>query len=89
MPGTEGVPSWEAEGYGCGCGCCGQDGRPGALLGWGERVSHGGKVFRADREVSEEPFLHPEDCGKVLCFLGGWAWNLWSLELLTPGAARK
>lgn len=39
--------------------------------------------------VLEEPFLHPEDCGKVLGFLGGWAWNLQGLELLTPGAARK
>lgn len=41
--------------------------------------------------VSDEPFSTLRTVGKFSASLGwgGWAWNLWSLELLTPGAARK
>lgn len=50
-----------------------------------------GRFSELTRLVLDESFLLPEDCGKVLCSLqlSGWAWNLWSLELLTSGAARK
>lgn len=83
-----------------GLGCSGPEGGPRELLGQGMKGRPVPGRCPAEwpllpgagaDEAGFRPSFHPTDCEKVLCFLrlGGWAWNLWSLELLTPGAARK
>ena len=78
---------WEAERV------CGQAGRPGESC-WGWVASRGvlqlgvRSLWGGFRGASPTPHP-PQNCGKVLSFLGGWVWNLWGLELLIPGAARK